>query len=333
MAKYNIAISLGCTNTLIIKSGVGVVLNEPTLLLINPKNIKDDVVAVGNDVFSNQHKNADYQIVSPVNGGTITNKEYAKKMLTKYLEKLNERKFFRGNLLWLTPTSISDNDKNEFINLGYGLGFKNVAVCPSVIAAFQELEVDETNKRAHMLVDIGGGTTNVSVVLKGKIMQGCTMDFGGNDLDFSVMNYIKNAFNVEVNQFYAKKIKENINSVLPNDTLGCSVVLPDETGVGNELQLTARELRNVYIPYFMDVCACISNVLNLCSNDIVSDIKKTGIYLCGGVANITGLDKFIQGKIGVTVYLVERPEFTSAFGAEKILNEPEKLDNLIELNL
>lgn len=332
MAKYNIAISLGCTNTRILKAGVGVVLDEPTLLLLDSNNKKNNVLAVGDDVLAFHSKNESMQTVCPVKNGSIVSKEYAKIMLNQFLTKIGEKRFFRGSLVWLTPTSLSENDKNEYVNLGYLLGFKSVSILPSTVASFQELEIDEDNRRAHLLVDIGGGTTNVSVVVRGKVLQGCTADIGGRDVDEGVVQLLNDAFEIVISPDKAKQIKESVNTVLPNDQLGSNVVISDEIGSGNNLAITARELRSVYIDFFAKVCNCISSVINMCPNEIVSDINKTGIYLCGGLANFTGLDKFIQGRVGVPVYAVDRPQYTSVFGCEKLFNEPDKLARLITLN-
>lgn len=332
MAKYNIAISLGCTNTRILKTGVGVVLNEPTLLLLDLNSKKNPVLAVGDDIKNIHNKTASMQCVSPVKNGNIVNKEYAKIMLNKFLEKVGEKKFFRGSLLWLTPTSLSENDKNEYVNLGYSLGYKNVSILPSAVAGFQELEIDMDNRHAHMLVDIGGGCTDVSVVVRGKVLQGCTAGIGGRDVDSSIVNLLNDAFETKISLEKAKEIKESVNTILPNDQLGCNVMIVDEFGAGSELAISARELRDVYLTFFMKVCNCITSVINMCPNEIVADINKTGIYLSGGLANFTGLDKFIRSKIGIPVYAVERPEFTSMFGCEKLFNEPEKLAHLVTLN-
>lgn len=332
MIKYNIAINMGCTNTKILKAGVGVVLNEPTLLLLDNACKKSPVKAVGCDAISMAGKLKNTQLVSPVKNGIVVNKEFAKFMLGKFLEKLNEHKFFRGNLLWLIPTGISQIEKNEYVNLGYSLGFKNVDVLSGAIAGFQELEIDVENKHAHVLVDIGSETTDVSVILRGRIIQGCTANLGGKDVDETIQNYLNTTFNMGVDIAQATKIKTSVNSMLPNDELGCEVVVVGDDGENNTLTISARELRSVYVNFFLKICDCVGKIINMCPSEIVSDINKTGIYLCGGMAKITGADKFMRNKLGVPVYAVDRPEFTTILGCEKLLNEPEKLAKLIDMN-
>lgn len=332
MTKYNIAISLGCTNTRILKSGVGVVLNEPTLLLIDPKDRKNPIRAVGDEAVKLSVNKPELQLVCPMKNGVIANKDFAKKLLIKFLEKLNEKKFFRGNLLWLTPTSLSQTDKNEFVNLGYSLGYKNVDTVQSALASFQELEIDNDNKRAHMLIDLGGDSTDISIVLRGRIIQGCTVDLGGRTLDLEIEDYLRSVFQMNVPEMYASKIKKQVNSMLPNDQLGCDITILDENGLSNELSISARELREIYVGFFLKICDLANKVLSMCTNDIIGDIGKTGIYLTGGLANITGLDKFLKSRLGLPVYVAERPEYTSIFGAEKLVNEPEKLEKLMAMN-
>lgn len=331
MIKYNIVIDLGCTNTRILKSGVGVVLNEPTLLLLDPSCKKNSVKAVGNEALSMSKRSTDFQLVCPLKNGIISNKEYAKILVSNFLEKLNEKKFFRGNLLWLVPTGLAPNDRNEYINLGYALGYKNVDVLPRVLSACQELEIDVNDKYARLIVDLGGDSTNISVIYRGRVVQGSTLSLGGRDLDNAIKKYLEEVFNMDIDMEYAKNLKQCVNSVLPNDQIGCDIVIESDEG-NNTLTITALELREIYLNFFIKVCDNISKVVKMCTSDIIGELGKTGIYLIGGLANITGLDKFIKTRVGMPVYVPERPEYVSIFGAEKLVNEPEKLNRIISLN-
>lgn len=323
---------MGCTNTRILKSGVGVVLDEPTLLLLDAKNKKNPIVAVGDEAKNMSKRTNEYQLVCPMRNGVVVNKDYAKRLLNSFLEKLNEKKLFRGNLLWLVPTSIAPVDKNEFVNLGYALGYKNVDVLPSALASCQELEIDVDNKYAHMIVDMGGDSTNISVVYRGRIVQGCTMSLGGNDIDREIQHYLREVFNMDIDIGFAKNVKERVSSILPNDQLGYHLDLKDDESGVNELSITARELRDIYVGFFAKVCDCISKVAKMCTNDIMGELNRTGVFLAGGLAKMSGVDKFMKARVNIPVYVADRPEFASIFGAEKLINEPEKLNRIIYLN-
>ena len=114
----------------------------------------------------------------------------AKTMLERFLDKIEEKRFFKGNLLWLVPGSITQNEKSEFINLGYDLGYKNVDLLPTSVAGLQQLEVEYDNPYSHLLVNIGGGATDVSVVYKGKVIQGCLVDIGGEVIDNQIQKFL-----------------------------------------------------------------------------------------------------------------------------------------------
>lgn len=332
--KYNIAIDMGSTNTVILKNEVGVALVEPTLVLIDGGSKKNPIIAYGQEALDGYSQaNDQYKLVSPIRNGVIEDKELAKSLIKYFLNKIEEPVFFKGNLVWVIPSSIGQNEKNEFINLGYGLGYKNVEALPSSISALQQLEVDYDNPYSHMIVNVGGGVTDVSVVYKGKVVQGCSVDIGGEILDSEIKNYLIENYNVCLAETHCKEIKHCVNSIVPNDII--SYVLSGalvNTYSSDELNISAQELRTIYTDFYDKVAGAIGTVLKMCNSQILKDVHKTGIYLCGGMTNMLGLDKFLRSKLGINVYVDENPETTVIFGMEKLFNEPQKLEYLIELN-
>lgn len=332
--KYNIAIDMGSANTVILKNEVGVALVEPTLVLLDESIKKNSDIAFGEDALKEYSQAKDtFKLVSPIKNGVIENKDLAKNMLKHFLDKLNEKTFFKGNLVWLLPASISQNEKNEFVNLGYSLGYKNVDVLPSSIAALQQLEVEYNNPYSHLLVDMGSGVTDVSVVYKGKVVQGCLVNIGGDAVDQGIRNYIIDNYNVCLSNKACEEIKTYLSSIVPNDIISYAL-----TGAragdysNNELNISAQEIRNIYTDFYDRVAGAINSVLKMCNNQIIKDVQKTGIYLCGGMSKTLGLDKYLRSKLGINVYIDENPETTVIFGMEKLFNEPQKLEYLIDLN-
>ena len=324
---------MGSSNTTIFKNEVGVALVEPTLLLLDENN-KNHIVEYGQnakDYYPAERKNL--KLVSPIRNGVIVNKDLAKSLLKYFLNKIEEKQFIKGNLLWLVPGCISQNDKNEFINLGYSLGYKNVDILPSAIAGLQELEVEYDNPYSHILVDIGGGCADVSVVYKGKLIQGCSVDIGGTTIDDKIQQHLIEAYNVVVSSGHSEEIKNELFSMVPNDTM--SYILKGtniDIYTNQELSISVQELRDIYISYYEKICDAVSAVLNMCNSQIIRDINKTGIYVCGGMANMLGLEKFMKTRLGVNVYVSDTPENTIIFGVEKLFNEPQKLKYLVDLN-
>lgn len=324
---------MGSSNTTIFKNEVGVALVEPTLLLLDENN-KNRIVEYGQNALDcYPAERQDLKLVSPIRNGVIINKDLAKSLLKYFLNKIEENHFIKGNLVWLVPGCISQNDKNEFINLGYSLGYKNVEILPSAIAGLQELEVEYDNPYSHVLVDIGGGCTDVSVVYKGKLIQGCSVDIGGMAIDEQIQQHLIDTYNVVVGSAHGEEIKNELFSILPNDAV--SYILKGtnvDIYTNQELSISVQELRDIYISFYEKVCDAISAVLNMCNSQIIRDINKTGVYVCGGMANMLGLEKFMKTRLGVNVYINENPENTTIFGVEKLFNEPQKLKYLIDLN-
>lgn len=331
--KYNIAIDLGSSNTVIFKNEVGVALVEPTLLLLD-EGRKNLAVAIGKkakDMYPAQRETC--KLVSPIRNGVIVNKDLAKTMLEYFLEKIDEKKFFKGNLLWLVPGSITQNEKNEFINLGYALGYKNVELLPTAVAGLQQLEIEYDNPYSHLLVNIGGGATDVSVVYKGKVIQGCLVDIGGEVVDNQIQKFLIDNYNVVVTSIHGEEIKQELSTILPNDLISYTMKGTNvDVYTNQELTIMAQELRDIYISFYEKICDAVSAVLNMCNSQIVRDINKTGVYVCGGMANMLGLQKYMKSKLNVNVYVDDNPETKVIFGTEKLFNEPNKLSYLVDLN-
>lgn len=331
--KYSIAIDMGSYNTVILKNGVGVALVEPTLLLLDDTK-KSPILSYGKEAKESYPAVRETcSLVSPIKNGVIVNKDLAKALLKNFLIKVGEKTLFKGNLLWILPSSISQNDKNEFINLGYALGYKNVDILPSAIAGLQELEVEHDNPYSHLLVNIGGGATDISIVYKGKVVQGCSIDLGGEVIDNEIQKFMIDNYNTIVTSVHSEEIKKELSSILPNDLVSYTMKGTNvDVYTNQELTIMAQELRSIYISFYEKICDAISAVLNMCNSQIIRDINKTGIYLCGGMSNMVGLDKFMKSRLNVNVYIADRPETTIIFGVEKLFNEPSKLQYLVGLN-
>ncbi len=332
--RYNIAIDMGSTNTAILKNEVGVALVEPTLVLMDCNNKKNPYIAFGQEALDRYSQaNENQQLVSPIRNGIIVNKEIAKALLEYFLAKLEERSFFKGNLVWLLPSSISVNDKNEFVNLGYSLGYKDVSILPSSVASLETFEVEYNNPYSHMIVNIGGGVTDVSVVYKGKVVQGCSVNIGGENVDFDIKNYLIDNYNVCLTEKHCEYIKCYLSSIIPNDIVsytlkGASV----GSYASDELCISAQELRKIFTDFYEKVANAINVVLKMCNNQMIQDIRKTGIFLSGGMSKVAGLDKFLHTRLGINVYVDNDSRYSSIFGMEKLFNEPQKLQYLIALN-
>ena len=332
--KYNIAIDMGSTNTVIFKNEVGVALVEPTLVLLDGNSKKNTVIAYGKDALNEYSQIKDnLQLVEPIRDGVIADKEIAKGLLKHYLDKVCEKPLFRGNLVWLLPSSISQNDRNEFINLGYALGYKNVDVLPSPVASLQELEVEYNNPYSHVIVDIGGGVTDIAVVYKGKVVQGCSVGFGGKDIDKSIKNYLIENYNICLTDKHCEDIKMYLSSIIPNDLISYELDNSGRDVYSNEkINISAQALRPIFTEFYDRVVGAINTVLKMCNSQIINDIQKTGIYLVGGMSKVVGIDKYIRSKLGINVYVDNNPQNTTIWGVEKLFNEPQKLSYLIELN-
>ena len=152
-------------------------------------------------------------------------------------------------------------------------------------------------------------------------------------LDSEIKNYLIENYNVCLSKNACQEIKHALASIVPNDIISYLLTgAAINTYSSDELNISAQEIRGIYTSFYDKVAGVVSAVLKMCNSQILRDIHKTGVYLCGGMTNMLGLDKYLRSKLGINVYIDENPETTVIFGAEKLFNEPQKLEYLIDLN-
>lgn len=331
MLNFNYAIKLGSVNTVIVKAGEGVQLIEPSLLAVT--NDKKPIIrAVGNSAKKIIGKtDNNISIIEPIKDGVIVNKYWATAMLKKFLEMINcKNTFKKNNVLLLTPSSITNEEKNEYINIAYSVGFSYAQILPSTIPAMVALEVEEYDTRSHLLCHLSGGVCDLSVINTGTIINGCTIDLGGKVLDTAIKHYVADNYNVDIRENVAEDVKKELATLLPNDVIDFTVAgINTETTLHNQITLTSQEIRPLFMDYFVRVANVIEALLNSCSPEVVADINKRGIYMFGGLAQVTGADRFLKNRLNIPVYVDVDPENTIINGTTALLNNPQLLHKLV----
>ncbi len=332
MLTFNYAIKLGSTNTVIIKAGEGVLLLEPSVVAIaNDK--KSSIYAVGSEANKIVGKtDSDLTFVEPIKDGVIVNKALATAMLKKFLAQINCKNTFRkNNVLLLVPSSLTAQEKNEYLNVAYSVGFAYAQIMPSVLSAMVAMDVEELDMRSHLFCGLSGGVSDINVISHGTIINGCTVDLGGKVLDCAIKRYIADNYNTDVRLGVAEQVKCELATLLPNDVLDYTVVgVTNDTKQHVQVTLTSQELRPLFMDFFTRVCNAIEGLLNSCSPEAVTDINKRGLYVYGALGGITGIERFMRSRLNIPVYVDVEPDNTLINGTTILLNNPQLLNNLID---
>lgn len=318
MKKIEFAINIGSSTTSIYKSGVGVVLNERSVVVTGIKGKHEIALYVGNDAINS---GVDYRSV--INNGEI-DFSLAELMLNEFLKKVEISR--RDGVVFLV--SLEDMKlASEFKRLAYGLGINTVEVVPSIVATAYGFEI-ENFRKSYLLVDIGVNT-EIAIINNGRILTGATIYNGGNNIDNKIVNYIYNEKGIELSKETAEKVKNEIATLLPNDVRNITIdgFIKDTTEYSS-VNVTSSDIFGLVIEEYSNITSAILQVLASCDTEVNQDIKRHGIYLCGASSKITGLEKFIKVKLDLVSYKY-KPECVTMIGAGQLLDSPMAIQKVV----
>lgn len=328
---YNYAIAISHEIT-VYKVGSGKILQEPSIVAVQNINNKPKVLCVGSEAEKIENKCPQgVEVVRPIRDGVITNYEYAEYLFGSIVEKLSLKTFSNKNVLLLLSSSLTAQEKNQFVSLMYGVKFNNVAVLPSVLSALTQMECIDVES-ASMIVNVED-VVDIAVVSNGTILQACTLDIGIDLLNQGIHDYLYSSYNTDISQNICDEMRCRLATLIPNDISDYEVVGNDiDTSLNNTISIQSQELRPLFLDFFNKVCNGIISIMRVCNSEVVTDIKRRGVYLCGSLANISGCEKYIKGRIDIPVYAIEQPEDCVVEGCKILLNHPSLLEKLLQNN-
>lgn len=328
---YNYAIIVTHEIT-VFKVGSGKILQEPSIVAVQKVGNRANVIAFGTEAEKLENKCPQgVEIVRPIRDGVVINHEYAEYLFKSMVERLGLKTFLNRNVLLLLSSSLTVQEKNEFVSILYSAKFNNVAVLPSVLSALAQMECIESNN-AHMVINIED-VVDIAVVSGGNILQACTLDIGLDLLNHGIHDYLYTSYNTDISQNICNEMRMRLATLIPNDIAEYTVVGNDiDTALNNTLTIQSQEVRPLFLDFFNKICSGIISLLRVCNSDVVTDIKRYGVYLCGSLAYISGCEKYIKGRVDIPVYAIESPEDCVVEGCKTLLNDPSLLNRLLQNN-
>ncbi len=326
--RIDIAIDLGTANTLIYVAGEGIVLNEPSFIAIENRS---DVIAVGKSAKimwgrSPQH----IEVINPINDGVIDHYDSAYFMLRHFFDMAGIKlKAGRVRMAMCVPSKVTQVERSAIIDIAHELGAKEVLLIDEPMAAAIGAGIPIHEPRGNMVVDIGGGTTDIAVISMGGISIKDSIRIAGNELDEAIRNYIRDKYSLLIGWSDAENIKISIGSAIPEERKGRMVVGGRDLAMGTpkEVEITSDEVWEAIYPFVETMVDAIRRVLDRTSPELVSDIAKNGINLTGGGSLLHGLDRYIEKKIKVKVVRTNNPLEVVVLGAGKALEDYENYKN------
>jgi len=331
MFSSDIGIDLGTSNTLLYLKDQGIVINEPSIVALNQKTGR--VVAVGNDAKQMVGRTpAHITAIRPLVDGVISNFEVTEEMMAYLINKSQKisKKALRPTVVVGVPSGITNVQTRAVYDAAKNAGAREVHIIEEPMAAAIGIKLPIKDPVGSMVIDIGGGTTDIAVLSLGGIVRSKNLLIAGDKLNDDIISYIRDEFKILVGEKTAESIKIAIGSVLEGETGTEAAVRGRDlvTGLPREVIITDTDIRAAIMPSITNLIDSVKEVLETTPPEIISDVMNRGIVLVGGGALIRGLDKLLSDVLKIPVYIAGDPLTAVARGTGLILEDIHAYDEV-----
>lgn len=322
----DIGIDLGTANTLVYVKGQGVLLNEPSVVALNVKTNR--VVAVGNDAKEMLGRNPEHiRVVRPLVDGVISDFDVTEEMLSYLIKKAEAQtsKFFRPRVIVGVPSGITNVEHRAVYDAAHNAGAREVYIIEEPMAAAVGLGLPVLDPVGSMVIDIGGGTTDIAVISLAGVVQSKNLKIAGDKLNQDIIMYLRDEFKILVGEKTAEEIKIKIGAISNHEHLESEVRGRDIiTGLPRQILVNNLDIKEA-IAHSIDILVeGTKEVLEKTPPEVVSDVMQRGIHIVGGGAMIGGFDELLQDELDIPVYIGEDPLYSVVVGTGMVLD---KLDD------
>ncbi len=328
----DIGIDLGTANTLVYVKGRGIIINEPSVVAFNQKT--NQVVAIGIHAKNMLGRTPQHiSAIRPLVGGVISDFEITEEMIAHLIRKAedNSKKILGPRVVVGIPCGITNVETRAVRDATKNNGAREVYIVEQPMAAAIGIRLPVKEPVGNMIVDIGGGTTDIAVISLGGIVRSKTLKIAGDKLNEDIISYMRNEFKILIGEKTAENIKISIGSVIPDkNSLETPVKGRDlVTGLPRQVIITDDDIREATAISINSILESAKEVLEITPPEIVSDIMHRGIYLVGGGALIRGLNELLSDYLKIPVYVAEDPLTAVARGTGFILENLEDFKDIL----
>lgn len=327
MFSADMAIDLGTANTLVYVRGRGIVLNEPSVVAIEEYKGRKRVLAVGNEAKRMLGRTPGHiRAIRPMKDGVIADFEIAEEMIKYFVCKVHNRQMFVTPLIVIcVPSGATEVERRAIKESAYHAGAHKVQLIEEPMAAAIGAGLQITEPTGSMVVDIGGGTTEVAVLSLKGVVYSRSVRVGGDKMDTAIVNYIRRNMNLLVGESSAERIKKEIGSAsFPENGEGKTVEIKGRdlvNGVPKEIVISERQVSESLIEPVADIVEAVKVALENTPPELAADIVDKGIVLTGGGALLANLDQVLRKATGLPVTVAEDPLSCVAKGSGMVLDE------------
>ena len=332
MFSNDLAIDLGTANTLVLVKGEGIKINEPSVVAIQyDKHGREDILAVGQEAKDMVGKTpGNIKAIRPMRDGVIADFNVTEMMIRYFIEKVHNRKgLFSPRIIICVPFGLTQVERKAVKESAMSAGAREVYLIEEPMAAAIGAGIPVKEPNGNLVVDIGGGTTEIGVTSLGGLVQSKSIRVAGDMLDKSIIDYMKKNFNLLIGDRVAEEMKIRIGTAIQLDEeLSMNVKGRDQvTGLLTSIEINSEHMRDAMKIPLKEIGEALKIVLEDTPPDLAGDIVENGIVLTGGGALIRGLDKYLSNIVKLPVYVCEDPLLAVAKGTGKALEEIDLLQH------
>jgi len=327
----DMTVDLGTANTLVYVRGKGIVLNEPSVVAINKATT--GIVAVGTEAKRMIGRTpGNIVAVRPLKDGVIADFDTTERMLRFFIQQVHRRRHFaKPRLVVCVPSGITAVEQRAVKQAGYAAGARRVYIVEEPMAAAIGAGMPVHEPTGNMIVDVGGGTTEVAIISLGGIVASQSIRTAGDELDGAIISYVKKEYSLMLGERTAEEIKMSIGSAFP---------MPDEppaeirgrdlvSGLPKTIIVSAEEIRKAIEEPINAIIDAVKSTLDKCPPELSGDVMDRGIVLTGGGALLRGLDERLRHETAMPINIAENPLYSVALGAGRCVEEFEALQQVL----
>ena len=329
MFGQDIGIDLGTATVIAYVKGKGIVLREPSVVAVN--NITGEVLAVGHEARRMLGRTPGNIVsIRPLRDVVISDYTVTEKMLKYFIGKIGGKFFFAPRIMICIPSQVTEVEKKAVIDAASNAGARKVYLIEEPIAAAIGAGIDISKPCGNMIVDIGGGTTDIAVISLGGSVVSSSIKVAGDKFDEYIIKYLKKRHNVMIGERTAEELKQQIGCVFPKiqdmemDVRGRDLI----TGLPKTITVYSSEMMEALEEPAMLIIDAVHSVLERTPPELAADISDKGIYMTGGGCLIDGLDRLLQEKTGINVMIAEDAISCVAKGTGKALDNLDSMDRM-----
>jgi rod shape-determining protein MreB len=330
-SSYDMAIDLGTANTLVAISGEGIVINEPSVVAIEKSTMR--VLAVGREAKNMiNHTPEAFSAEHPLHDGVVADYDVTEAMISAFINKAVERRYPwqpKPRIVICIPCGATSVEKRAVFEATIQAGARQAYLIEEPMAAAMGADLPVTEPTGSMVVDIGGGTTEVAVVSLGGIVTSSSLRIAGNRMDEAIALHLRDLLGIKIGERTAEVIKIKIGSILPfEDGRERDMVISGQDVVNEqprEVVVQSEDVRQALKPTIDEMVIHIKETFKKTNPDLASDIIKNGILLTGGGGLLSGLDRYLTNELEIPVWVSETALTNVVMGCLKVLESPTAL--------